>query len=264
MSGKRPAGDVFVVGFVENRDHPGGQRGQEALDRPLGDPGPGRVVRVGDEHHAGARRHRGRHRGEVVGVLAHRHHDVRPAGGLGRELVDDEGPRGGNHLLAGTHERAHRDVDDLVRPVAQEDGLGRDLELRREGARQLEGAAVGVEVDLGQVRPQGAQDFRRGAERVLVRGQLDRSNSGRARARVPPSACRGHRGGSRRCGGGPGSSFLCLPVGGVGSQDLEHGARAANPGDDALNDRVGAVTVEIDEEHVVPGSSAATAGTRSW
>ena len=146
------------------------RNGSELL---LGEPGAGRVVRVGEEDELRARESELAERVEVVvEARLHRRLDERAAVRLGGELVGDEALRARQHLLAVEDEGPDEQLDELVRAVADEDLLGRDAELRGERVPEEERGAVRVEVDLRGRLARGGERERRGAEGVLVGGEL--------------------------------------------------------------------------------------------
>ena len=130
---------------------------------------------IGQEDEARARRHRLGHGLEVVGEVAQRDHARRRRHRLHDHAVDDEGLVGHHRLVARPEEGAHDELDDLVRAVADEDVVRRHAVPLGQAPAEIEGGAVRVEMDGAERVGHRRHRPRRRAERVLVRGELDRA-----------------------------------------------------------------------------------------
>ena len=127
---------------------------------------------------AGALRHRRAHGVEIMAVGPRRGHDRPRPHRLGHDRVHREGVLGEHHLIGGGHEGPGGQLQDLVRAISEREVIGRDgprpdREVRREGLLQGVARAVRVTVQRSQRGPDRGQGQGAGAERVLVRGQLD-------------------------------------------------------------------------------------------
>ena len=118
----------------------------------LGDPrrrhvGPGRVVRIADDHQLGRGGDLGGDRVEVVDVaLAERHADLASAGERREVGVDRERRPGVDELGARLAERQRRGEQDLAGAVGERDAGGLDLVALGDPAPQQAGARVRVAV----------------------------------------------------------------------------------------------------------------------
>jgi hypothetical protein len=72
------------------------------------------------------------------------------------------------------------ELEDLVGAVAKDEVLGADAKLLREAALEVKGVPVGVKMEVVQGLLHGGERGGRGAEGVLVGGELDDVGSGEA------------------------------------------------------------------------------------
>ena len=101
------------------------------------------------------------------------HDDELPAEQGGDDGINRKAILGHDHLGAGRDQRVADELDDFVRAVAEDQVGGRHAEFGGELLLQVEGIAIRVEIHLRQRLAHGGQGEARGAERVLVRGELD-------------------------------------------------------------------------------------------
>ena len=147
----------------------------EAVDRLLSDERAGRVVRVGEEEDARARRDRREHGVEVGGEAGIGHLDRVGPEELGHELVDCKRVAGHDDLVAGAEEGVTDELDDLVGAVAQDDVFPLEPGTQALGNRAAEfvTAAVGVEVGTLQSAAHRLQRLRGRPQRVLIGSEFD-------------------------------------------------------------------------------------------
>jgi hypothetical protein len=165
--------DEFDVGLVQDHQRVARNLFQEGDQILLEEPGAGGIVGVGQEDDLGAGREvRGQGLEIVVEALLHGRLDQPAPVGVRGELVGDEALRARQHLLALQDEGANQQLDELVRAVADQDLLDREIEAAGESLLQIEGAAIGVEVHALAGCPRRGHPERRWSKRVLVGGQL--------------------------------------------------------------------------------------------
>jgi hypothetical protein len=107
---------------------------------------------------------------DVAGI---RHFDGVRAEDLGHELVHEEGVLGGDDVVARLQEGVADELDHFVAAAAHDDVAHFEAKLLGERVAQLPRSAVRVDVHLFDGLLHRLDGFGRGAERVLVRGQLD-------------------------------------------------------------------------------------------
>ena len=137
----------------------------------------GRIVRRGQNYQPGALRGFQQRLQLDVELSPTRDLQQRNFVDIGEEAVHPECRRGSDHGLAGLHDGAHHQVQQLVSARAGDDLLGRDGEMLRESAPQFNLLRVGI--DREQVSPadrlhQRGADGRMSAERVLIGVKLER------------------------------------------------------------------------------------------
>ena len=113
------------------------------------------------------------HRREIVAIVLRRHRDALRAHGLRGDWVHGEGVLGVDRGRARCEEGARGQVEDVVGTVSQHDRVRRDAEFFRQLRLQRETGAVGIQGHVVQCVLRRRQGHRTGAERVLVRCELD-------------------------------------------------------------------------------------------
>ena len=118
----------------------------EAVYRLLSDHCTGGVVGVGYEDRARLRRDRRKHGVEIGRVARIGHLDCIGSEELSHQLVNCKGMTRHHDLVAGTKEGMAYELDDLVRPVAENDILTGHAESFRYGTAQFVPAAIRIEM----------------------------------------------------------------------------------------------------------------------
>jgi hypothetical protein len=164
--------EILVVGFVEHDEHVLRHRCDERAQRLGRDPRARRIVRIGDEHDARLRRDRPAHRREVVRVVACRHLDPGRAARLcGKRVHDERVPRV-DGVVARPQKSLRRELEHVVRSVAEDELEWRDAQPCRRRRLQLEAVATRIPADLvGCGGNRGAHPGAR-PSRILVRREL--------------------------------------------------------------------------------------------
>ncbi len=168
-----PLASELEVGLVHDGDDVPGQPGEEAIEVAPGHVRAGRVVGVGegDELRGGADApQEGVDVGNVPGLR--RDLDERRSGAPGRDREHPEDPGRHHDLFSRVDEGAGADVDELAGPASDDDLLRGNAVALRERAAEERGRSVRVEVHGGRDREGRGHRLRRGAQRVLVGGEL--------------------------------------------------------------------------------------------
>ena len=166
--GHRLVADVLPVGLVEHDQAVGRHLVEEGLELGRAHHGAGRVVRVADEDQPGARGDRGRHRGQVVGLVAERDPDRVRGGQVAQDRVRLEGAPRVHHLGAGLTDRLEELLGHSDRTAPDRDVLRRDAELVRDGPDQGLRAVVRVPVDRSRRLGDGIHHRGQRRERSFV------------------------------------------------------------------------------------------------
>ena len=165
--------EVLVIGLVEHHHYVARHRGKKRLDLGRGQPGAGRVVRIGDENDAGARRDRRPHGIEVVAVGARSNLDSGRPTRLNRQRINGKGVLGVNGVIARTEEGLRRQLEHVVGTVAEHYLLARGTQPRRERSLEREAVAIRIARDVGGGGGDRRPHPRTGPARIFVRGELD-------------------------------------------------------------------------------------------
>ncbi len=165
--------EVLVVGLVQHDEDILGNRGDERLQHIRRDPGPGRIVGIGDEHDARRRRDGGAHRRQVVAEVARRNLDAGRAPRLHGQRIDGEGVARIDGLIAGPQERLRHQLQDVVGAVAEDDPVGGHAVALRQRGLEREAVAVGVAAELVDCAQDRRPHRRARPARVLVGRELD-------------------------------------------------------------------------------------------
>ena len=160
------------VGAVQQQDAVGGKSCVQALHLGPPDPGAGRVAGIVEEDEAGAVVHLGQdgvHVDAQVRLGGEAHLPLRGADG---DAVGEEAVRGLDGVVAGLKERLREEGEHLVRPAAEDQLLGLQVILARDGLAQAVGAGVGVEGEVQSRLTIGLHRLRARTEHVLVGREL--------------------------------------------------------------------------------------------
>jgi hypothetical protein len=171
---------VLRVGLIDHADHVRRQGSHEILEPVAFQPGPGRVVRVGDKNQArvgpdpleessqivsvGHGMVRGQRRGDP-GLCAHH---------LRRDRIDREGILRKHRLKAGLEEDLSQEDQHVVGTIPQRDAGRIDTVARTQGLLQLEAVGVRIQPEIIELTANRFERFRAGSQGVFVGGQLDR------------------------------------------------------------------------------------------
>ena len=180
---------VVGIGGVEHQQHMRRQAGAQPLDLVERQIGPGRVVRVGEPHQLGARRHPREDRVDVGGEVGLGRDDVLGAVRHRRDRVHQKAVRGGDRLVAMAEIGVRQQIEDFVRAGAADDAVGVEPEGAADRLAQHPRGAFRIVL---QMRRRLLVDFhrlRRRPERGLVGRQLEHL-AARLRHRASCRACR--------------------------------------------------------------------------
>ena len=164
---------IFDIGLVQHHQHLRRHPGEETLQGVRTEPGPGRVVRVGDEHYASLPIDGGEHRLQVMPPGARLDRPPLGAHGLGGDRVDGEGMFAEHGVQTRREVGTGDQVENVVGAVAQ--GHLRRIHRATLGQLALEFETVAVRI-TGQFRQFGADCLQRlwaRTQRILVAGELD-------------------------------------------------------------------------------------------
>ena len=167
--------EEFGVGFVVAEDDVRRERAGEGEDVGGGIEGAGGVVGIGEVNDFSARGDGGAHGGEVVAVVGRWHVHFDRAGAVEKreELEEDEGMATEDHFITRAEEDVGEELHDLAGAIARDDLGWVETEVAGEAGAEVESAAVGVEVDIGNRAGGGGQGEGRWAEGVFVGGELE-------------------------------------------------------------------------------------------
>ncbi len=164
--------DVFAVGLVENHQHVLGDRVEELGEFGLPHRGAGGVVRVADEHHAGAVGDCRGERLQVVGLLAQRDVDRGRPGKTGQQRVRLEGPPGVDDFRPRLGGGFQQLLEEAHGSCAERHVLFGDVEAAGEGSGQLGCRGIGVAVEVCRGVRDGLAHRGQRTERALVGGEF--------------------------------------------------------------------------------------------
>ena len=165
--------DVFGIGRVDHQQHMRRQAGAQPLDLVERHIGSGRVVRIGEPHHLGARRHCTEDRIDVSGVILLCSHHVDRAVAHRRDRVHQKAVRGVNRLVARAEIGVRQIVQDFIGARAANDAVGIEAIGAPDGfAQRARGAFRIVFEMIGRGLVRGNR-LRRRTERRLVGGELE-------------------------------------------------------------------------------------------
>jgi hypothetical protein len=171
----------FGIGRVDDEQHVFRQAGMEAAHLLEWQIGASRVVGVGEEDDAGARRHR-REDGIDIGALgALLGHHRRRAAGAQEDRIGEEAVLAIDALVARPDIGAGDQADGLVRAVEGHDVGGVQPMDRGDGLAQLRRRRVGIERQRAGGGLRGSDGPGRGTERVLVGRELVHLGNARRR-----------------------------------------------------------------------------------
>ncbi len=163
---------VFGIGGVEHQQHMAGQAPMQPFDFVERQIGSGRVVRVGQEHHLGARRDRFDDGVHVGGIVPLWHRNGLCAGAQGRDRIDQKAVDGMDRLVAVGEIGASEQVEQVVGAGAAHDAVGIEPEGAADGLTQRGGGALRVILQMIGDRMIGRDRLRTGAERRFVGGEF--------------------------------------------------------------------------------------------
>ncbi len=152
--------------------------GDEIAEFVATDPGAGRVVRIGDENHAGPVVDQRQHRPEVVPVRLRLRRVERArnlpgrATGLRHHAVNHERVLRIDRLGAGVEKSTRDQVEDVVGSIPERDLFGRNAELRGQPVLEIIAIGIGIEPNLLARPANRVAHPRRAAERVFIRREL--------------------------------------------------------------------------------------------
>ena len=164
---------VVGIGGVEHQQHMRRQAGAQSLDLVERHVGAGRVVRVGQPHQFGARRHPREDGVDVGGEVGFGRDDVLGAVRHGGDRVHQKTVRGGDRLVALAEIGVRQQIEDFVRAGAADDAVGIEPVGAADRLAQHPRSAFRI---VFEMRRRLLVDFlrlRRRPERGLVGGQLE-------------------------------------------------------------------------------------------
>ena len=164
---------VFGVGGIQHQQHVVRQPGPQARRFGAGDERAGGIVRVGQEHHARRRRHRGQNGVHIGEQVAFRHlHHVAPGQAPG-DVVDRKTVRRHDQLGARSTVDVAQQEDQVVGAGAAHDPRRIEAEPVGDRLPQLGRTAIGIPVRIRRHPRQGLRHARWRPERALIGGELD-------------------------------------------------------------------------------------------
>ena len=175
---------IFGIGRVEHEEDVVGEAGAEPLHLVEGKIGAGRIVGVGDEHHARGGAHAGEDGIDIRGEVGLGCCDRGRAPRQDRDLVNEEAVLAVDRLIARAEIGLRQQVQQLVGARAAHDVAG--IEPVKLGKRLAQGPrrAVGVAREERGGGEIGLDRARAWPERGLVGGELDHGVRARERARA--------------------------------------------------------------------------------
>ena len=132
----------------------------QPLDLIERDIGPGRIVRIGQEHHFSLRRHRLEHGVDIDGVIRFWRHDRLGAGPECRDRIDQEAVGGVDGLVAVGEVGACNQVEQVVGARSANDARRVETEGGPERLAQFGGRTVRVVLQVLADRAIGGNGFR--------------------------------------------------------------------------------------------------------
>src|SRR5262249_19324318 len=113
--------------------------------------------------------------GREVKLEAFMRNSNRPtACSLGAEMINREGMLADHNRFSDAEEHTHDHLNQLVRPVANNEARAIDLQFFRQPPLQVKRVSVRIKVKMREGSGNRCNCLRRRTERVLVRGNLDR------------------------------------------------------------------------------------------
>ena len=164
--------EIFGIGLVDHQQHIARQSGMEPLDLGAGQAGPGGIVRIGEEHHAGALGHRGQQRIDIRAVIGvGRFHRGRAAAPCS-DVVNREAVAAEQDLVARTGKALRGEIEQFVRARTANDMRRIDAVLSAQRSAQCGGIGIGIGRG-GMIHGQRRQRVGAAPQRVLVCRQFD-------------------------------------------------------------------------------------------
>ncbi len=142
----------------------------------------GRIVGIGQEHDLGALGHGREDRIDVGGVVLLGRCDRLRAGAERGDGIDEKPVGGVDRLVTVAEIGVGDQVQQIVRAGAADDAAGIEPEGAPDRFAQRGGGAVGIVLEMLGNRAIGGDCFRAGAERRLVRRQLEHAGNAGCRA----------------------------------------------------------------------------------
>lgn len=153
--------DVLRIGRVDHQQHMRRQPGAQPLDLVERHIGAGRIVRIRQPHHLGARRHGTENRVDVGGVVLLGRDHIDGAVAHGRDRVNQKAVGGVNRFVAGAKIGVREIVEEFIRARAADDAVGIEPVSPSDGFAQRARGAFRVILQMIGSSLVGGNGFRR-------------------------------------------------------------------------------------------------------
>ena len=132
----------------------------------------GWIVGTRDKQELRPLSHRSTHRSQVMPKIFHRHLDWCRAKQLSNQLVNNKRLRAHDHLISRLQENMAKQLDNLVRPIADDNCILRDPPLSSDCLPQLRASAIRIQLGLLKTAFRRGNRLWRRTEWILIRSQL--------------------------------------------------------------------------------------------